>query len=167
MAEKVKLLPSGISDFKQLRRQNRYYVDKSMYIPTIEEVSNFLFLIRPRRFGKSLFLTMLAAYYDLNGQEEFPKLFGGLWIAEHPTEQKGQYQVLHLDFSRVSGKLEYLKDNFYSYLGVSLDSFARQYEHCYPKHLTQLHLIVVQLRVYDIERMEEIVSPIVAGRPIF
>lgn len=111
LAENVKLLPSGISDFKQLRRQNRYYVDKSMYIPTIEEVSNFLFLIRPRRFGKSLFLTMLAAYYNLNGQEEF--------------------------------------------------------RHCYPEHLTQLHLIVVQLRVYDIERMEEIVSPIVAGRPLF
>ena len=67
----------------------------------------------------------------------------------------------------MSGKLEDLEDNFYSYLGVRLDSFARQYEHCYPEHLTQLHLIVFQLRVYDIERMEEIVSPIVAGRPIF
>ena len=137
MAEKVKLLPSGISDFKQLRRQNRYYVDKSMYIPMVEEVSNFLFLIRPRRFGKSLFLTMLAAYYDLNGQEEFPRLFEGLWIADNPTEQKGQYQVLHLDFSRVSGKLENLEENFYSYLGIRLDSFARQYEHCYGEGFAQ------------------------------
>jgi hypothetical protein len=131
MEEKIKLLPSGISDFKQLRRQNRYYVDKSMYIPTIETVANFQFLIRPRRFGKSLFLTMLSAYYDLNERDNFQDLFKGLWIADHPTELQGQYQVLYMDFSRVSSQLDRLEENFYDYMSVILDSFAQKYEHCY------------------------------------
>ncbi len=49
--EQIKLLPYGVSDFIQLRKQNKYYVDKTMYIPMLEERGNFLFLIRPRRFG--------------------------------------------------------------------------------------------------------------------
>ena len=61
--EKIKLLPYGISDFQQVRKEGKYFVDKTKYIPVMEETDNFLFLIRPRRFGKSVFLSMLRAYY--------------------------------------------------------------------------------------------------------
>ncbi len=87
--EQIKLLPYGVSDFIQLRKQNKYYVDKTMYIPMLEERGNFLFLIRPRRFGKSLFLNMLAAYYDSKRTDRFDELFGGLWIGLYP--QRKQY----------------------------------------------------------------------------
>lgn len=60
-----KLLPYGISDFRRIRKENYYYVDKSAYIQRMEDVASFLFLIRPRRFGKSLFLSMLRYYYDI------------------------------------------------------------------------------------------------------
>ena len=80
-----KALPYGISDFGQIRNESLYLVDKSMYIETMEKAGHFLFLIRPRRFGKSLFLSMLRYYYDIAEKDKFQELFKGLWIAEHPT----------------------------------------------------------------------------------
>ena len=81
------MLPYGISDFKQIRREGKYIVDKTMYIPRMETTDNFLFLIRPRRFGKSVFLSMLRAYYDISERDNFKNLFHGLWIASHPTPE--------------------------------------------------------------------------------
>ena len=80
-----KALPYGISDFGRIRRENYYLVDKSSFITKLEETASFLFLIRPRRFGKSLFLSMLRYYYDIAEKDNFQELFKGLWIAEHPT----------------------------------------------------------------------------------
>lgn len=62
----VKLIPYGISDFRQIRRENKYYTDKTKYLSKLEFTGNFLFLTRPRRFGKSLFLSMMRCYYDVN-----------------------------------------------------------------------------------------------------
>ena len=124
----VKRLPYGISDFTDLRRQNMYYADKTQYIPTMEAAGNFLFLIRPRRFGKSIFLSMLAAYYDIARQDKFDELFDGLWIQQHPTEEKEKYQVIHLDFSQATAGLSgTLKERFDKYCSIIYDSFARTY----------------------------------------
>lgn len=128
-----KQLPAGISDFRQLRRQNRYYVDKTMYIPKVELSGNFLFLIRPRRFGKSLFLSMLYSYYDLAQTDQFDKWFDGLWIQEHPTELRGQYQVIYLDFSKMGYQsLDDLPTAFNEYCCIKLDIFANTYKDYYP-----------------------------------
>ena len=130
---KIKLLPYGISDFEDLRRQNRYYADKTMYIPKLEEASNFLFLIRPRRFGKSIFLSMLRCYYDLAKQDRFDELFDGLWIKDNPTEGKGQYQVLYLDFSQATVGSLPLKQQFDEYCCMKLESFADTYQRYYDE----------------------------------
>ena len=130
---KIKLLPYGISDFEDLRRQNRYYADKTMYIPKLEEASNFLFLIRPRRFGKSIFLSMLRCYYDLAKQDKFDELFDGLWIKDNPTEGKGQYQVLYLDFSQATVGSLPLKQQFDEYCCMKLESFADTYQRYYDE----------------------------------
>ena len=71
----IQRLPYGISDFKQLRAENKYYIDKTMYLPVMEDTDNFLFLIRPRRFGKSIFLSMLRAYYDIKERESRGRSF--------------------------------------------------------------------------------------------
>ena len=91
--EDVKRIPYGISNFVEVVEQNQYYVDKTMYLPLLEEQPSNLFFIRPRRFGKSIFLSMLRAYYDIAQKEKFDKRFGNLWIGSHPTPMQGQYQV--------------------------------------------------------------------------
>ena len=128
----VKLLPYGISDFKQLRREGLYFVDKTKYLPIMEDTDHFLFLIRPRRFGKSVFLSMLRAYYDINERDNFHELFEGLWIADHPTKERGKFQILYLDFSMVSGTSDVLKTNFENYCCNMLDFFAKDYATFYP-----------------------------------
>jgi hypothetical protein len=93
-------LPYGISNFQSLRDQGYLYVDKTPYIERLERLSSkYLFFIRPRRFGKSLFLSMLANYYDVNRRGEFESLFGDLYIGKHPTALRNSYLVLELDFS--------------------------------------------------------------------
>ena len=125
--EKIKRLAYGISDFRQVMREDKYYVDKTMYLPVMENTDNFLFLIRPRRFGKSVFLSMLRCYYDVNERETFGKTFQGLWIADHPTPEMGKFQVLHLDFSRIGGSLDTLEEDFGDYCSLMLDDFADRY----------------------------------------
>ena len=123
----VKRLPYGIGDFTDLRRKGCYYADKTQYIPTMEAAGDFLFLIRPRRFGKSVFLSMLAAYYDIARQDKFDELFDGLWIQQHPTQEKGTYQVLNLDFSQVNVDKGNLEELFHAYCSDVLVSFAEKY----------------------------------------
>ena len=147
--DEVKLLPYGIMDFESLRRQNRYLVDKTMYIPRMEYAGNFLFMIRPRRFGKSVFLTMLADYYDIGKQDSFNDLFAGTWIHDNPTKEKGRYQVLMLDFSQVAGsKIESLEDDFNRYCSRMLISFAKKYEKYYdPDFLETVESLYPESRV--------------------
>ena len=129
----MKRIPYGISDFKQVRREGLYYVDKTMFLPVMEDEAHFLFLVRPRRFGKSVFLSMMRAYYDINERDNFNTLFDGLWIQQHPTELHNSFEVLHLDFSQIGGHIDDLSKNFSSYLGIMIESFARRYAHLYPK----------------------------------
>ena len=129
--EKTKMLPYGIASFEDLRRQGFYYADKTMYIPRMEDAGNFLFLIRPRRFGKSVFLSMLRCYYDVAMQDRFDMLFDGLWIKEHPTELRGRYQVMYFDFSQVSSDPGDLKGEFHKYCSGKLISFADTYASFY------------------------------------
>ena len=129
--EKIKLLPYGISDFRQLRQEGKYLVDKTKYISLMEETDNFLFLIRPRRFGKSMFLSMLRAYYDINERDNFDTLFKDLWIAGHPTEWRGQFQMMYFDYSRIGGDTSVQEQNFDEYCNIELEAFAQQYARFY------------------------------------
>ena len=131
MKQNVKRLPYGINDFEAVIEQNQYYVDKTMYLPLLENQPSNIFFIRPRRFGKSIFLSMLHAYYDCSKKEKFQTLFGDLWVGKHPTPLQGRYQVLHLDFSYVGGSIEKLEENFDMYLRVKLDGFMRVYQEFY------------------------------------
>ena len=131
MNQNMKRLPYGINDFEAVIEQNQYYVDKTMYLPLLENQPSNIFFIRPRRFGKSIFLSMLHAYYDCSKKEKFQTLFGDLWVGKHPTPLQGKYQILHLDFSYVGGGIEKLEENFNMYLRVKLDGFMRVYQEFY------------------------------------
>ena len=150
--EAVKGIPYGMSNFTDVIDQNRYYVDKTMYIPMLEDQANYLILIRPRRFGKSLLLSMLRAYYDLSQKDKFQQTFGNLWIGKQPTPLQGTYQMLYLDFSKIGGSIDELPQKFDSYSAVQLDDFLNRYRGYYSdefisrfstaeKGLDKLHIL--------------------------
>ena len=131
MMENIKEIPYGIANFVEVAEQNMYYVDKTMYLPLLEKQPRNLFFIRPRCFGKSIFLSMLRAYYDIAQKEKFQKRFGNLWIGSRPTPLQGKFQVVYLDFSRASGGSGSLEENFNNYCGMVMDLFGKVYEPYY------------------------------------
>ena len=135
--EKAKRIPYGVSNFVDIIERNQYYVDKTMYIPKLEDEADALFFIRPRRFGKSLFINMLRAYYDINMKGRFEELFGNLWIGSHPTENQGKFQVLYFDFSRIGGNIDVLREYFNDYCNIILDSFIESYSQYYSDGFVQ------------------------------
>ncbi|HRN21785.1 MAG TPA: AAA family ATPase, partial [Prevotella sp.] len=128
-----KRLPYGVADYTWIKSQNRYCADKTMFIPKMEEAGDFLYLIRPRRFGKSVFLTMLQAYYDIEKKDSFHTTFKDTWIESHPTEGLGKYQVLYFDFSRAAAGPSTLEENFNIYCNSVLDGFIKKYAAYYDE----------------------------------
>ena len=131
--ESIKQIPYGVADFESVMNQNLYYVDKTMYLAELENQPRTLIFIRPRRFGKSLFISMMRAYYDKSKAKDFDTLFGSLWIGSHPTPLRNHYQVLYLDFSRIDGNIDVLEEKFNSYCCDQLNDFIDTYRDDYPK----------------------------------
>ncbi len=120
-------IPYGIMDFRRLRMEGYYYVDKTEYLAQMEARDSFIFFVRPRRFGKSLFISMMENYYDLNQKKNFRKLFGDLWIGKHPTRNANRFMTLKLDFSKVGGTGEALERAFEVHINSRLVEFADRY----------------------------------------
>ncbi|HHW02339.1 MAG TPA: AAA family ATPase [Thermoanaerobacterales bacterium] len=110
----MKKIPYGISNFKIMRKENYLYVDKTKYIQILEDYAPYQFFIRPRRFGKSLFVSMLESYYDINAEKDFEELFGGLYIGKNPTPRRNQYLIFKISFAGIdtSSGEEKLKQSF-------------------------------------------------------
>lgn len=125
----MKALPYGISDFPRIIRKNYYYVDKTRFIELLERQPPYVFLIRPRRFGKSLFLAMLETYYSIDYAETFDELFNDLYIGQHPTEEHSSYMVLRFNFSEVKASPEEVEQKFGEYCCMVLKDFILKYEH--------------------------------------
>ena len=133
-------IPYGIMDFRRLRREGYYYVDKTEYLAQMEARDSFIFFVRPRRFGQSLFISMMESYYDLNQKKDFKKLFGDLWIGRHPTENANRFMTLKLDFSKVGGTGEALEVAFESHIGKQLDDMVLRYPACFDAEFRALFL---------------------------
>ena len=124
-------IPYGVSDFRTIRGEGLYYVDKTQFLAQMEARDRFIFFVRPRRFGKSLFLSMMECYYDLNAKREFKKLFGDLWLGKHPTANANRFMTLKLDFSKVGGTDEVLEKSFEEHIGKQLDDMVSRYPKCF------------------------------------
>ncbi|TGO02105.1 hypothetical protein PN36_30465, partial [Candidatus Thiomargarita nelsonii] len=127
----MKAIPYGLSSYKEIQQKGSYYVDKTQYIPQIETAGSFLFLIRPRRFGKSSLLTMLECYYDIARADEFEALFAGTYIHEHPTPEKNAYLILKFDFSKVDSDIDKVEASFQEYIEGCLFFFCEKYRHLF------------------------------------
>ncbi|MGE5341606.1 MAG: AAA family ATPase [Candidatus Omnitrophota bacterium] len=124
----IKQIPYAVSDFNKFRKGNYYYVDKTSCIRNIEKKGQYLIFVRPRRFGKSLFLSMLESYYDINKQDQFDLFFRGTDIHQNPSEERNSYMVLKLDFSKVASDISLAKESFLNYVKNSASDFVMKYE---------------------------------------
>ncbi len=98
----MKKIPYGMSDFIRLKKENFYFIDKTPYIQKLEEYgSSYLMFLRPRRFGKSLLIAILEAYYDVYYKDEFDEIFSNTYILDHKTKEASRYMVLRFDFSAI------------------------------------------------------------------
>ncbi len=106
-------IPYAVADFAEIRERGFYYVDKTRFIPYLERYKAPVFL-RPRRFGKSLLVSMLAHYYDRSKSHRFEELFGGTWIGTNPTPEHNQYMIIRYDFSKMvmDSTMDGLEQNF-------------------------------------------------------
>ncbi len=131
----MKQIPYGITDFSRIQKENYYYVDKTMFIEKIEMQPPYLFLIRPRRFGKSLTLAMLEAYYDVSHAEQFDELFGQLYIGQHPTKLHNQFLIMRFNFSEVSSNVNEVELSFKLHCCSKLKDFVFKYEDLLGKEI--------------------------------
>ena len=128
-----KRIPYGMANFASIRERDCYFVDKTHLIPEFEKANAFFFFIRPRRFGKSLTLSMLKHYYDINRADRFEKLFGGLYIGENPTEERNSYLIIELDFSIIDGTLGNYKGSMDTHCNTRFNVFCDVYAQYLPE----------------------------------
>lgn len=122
-----KLIPYGISDFERIRTENYYYVDKTRYISLMERTAPYIFLLRPRRFGKSLMANVLAAYYDVKMADKYEAIFKGLDVYNAPTKERSKYMVLKFNFSGVDPDPEKVDASFNFSVLLTIESFVKRY----------------------------------------
>ncbi|WP_406040191.1 AAA family ATPase [Succinimonas sp.] len=128
----MKLLPEGVSKFTEIIDNDLYFVDKTPYIAEFEKRKKFfLFFVRPRLFGKSVFLNMLETYYDIARKAQFEHYFGNTWIYRHVTPEQGKYQVIYLDFSIISSDMANIKSKFNLMIGYQITECAKKYRDLY------------------------------------
>ncbi|MFO1422576.1 MAG: AAA family ATPase [Candidatus Competibacteraceae bacterium] len=173
--------PYGIADFRKIREGDYFYVDRTDRIPLIEEAGSQLLFLRPRRFGKSLWLSTLENYYDLARADDFERLFGGLKIGRNPTPLRNRYFILKLNFSVVDpqGDAEAIAGSLHRQVNNAIEAFAARYREvlktpmeCHPtdglsslsRLLTTIsmtpHKLYVLVDEYDNFANEVMISPL-------
>ena len=127
-------IPYGMADFSAIRREGYLYVDKTRFVRELEK-DRHVFLLRPRRFGKSCWVSILEHYYDRTRKDNFEALFAGTDIGREPTANRGRYAVLRLDFSAFSKRLATLEDNFEDYCDMRLHGMLDANADVFPSEL--------------------------------
>lgn len=125
----MKKLPSGVSDYEKLIKENYYYVDKSEYIEKLENYPNpNIMFLRPRKFGKTLFTSTLENYYDIHAVDKFKTLFGETYIGKNPTPKKNSYHILKFNFSGIdTNNVESTISSFKKKVASSIVTFVESY----------------------------------------
>ncbi len=131
--KKMKKIPYGVTDFKLFGTDSYYYIDRTSYIKKIENSPRFLFLIRPRRFGKSLFISTLESYYDIYYKDEFETIFKDTYIGKSPTDERNKYLILKFNFAEVDPKIERVENSFELHCENVFLTFFRKYSSFFSK----------------------------------
>ena len=125
----LKRIPYGETYFPYMQRENFAYVDKTRFIEELEnEGTRYPFIVRPRRFGKSLFTQILQAYYDKAAAKDFDANFANTYIGKHKTALANQFYVLNFDFSGFGSDAN-LSEGLASNVSAGLCNFFCRYPH--------------------------------------
>lgn len=128
-----KRIPYDMQNFEDVIKEDCYYVDKTPFIEDIEDSNMYFFFLRPRRFGKSLTISMLENYYDINKKDKFDEIFGKLYIGENPTPEHNSYLIIHLNFAIIVGDLNDYKHGMDNYCRTQFNYFVDVYSHLLPE----------------------------------
>ncbi len=133
MNKKLKF-PYGNADYYDIITSNQFYVDRTDKIPLIEDYGKVLLFLRPRRFGKSLWLSVLENYYDVRRASEFERLFGHLAIGQNRTPKHNQYLILKWNFSTIAtyGDDAMIRQALYNHINGCIKEFSQWYEDILP-----------------------------------
>jgi len=135
MSNYRKRIPYGMMNFVDVRKWKCYFVDKTCFIPTIEQANPFFFFIRPRRFGKSLTMSMLHHYYDVLAKDMFEELYGGLYIGQHPTPERNSYLIIQLNFAVVNAELNNYRKALDEHCNTVFNQFCDVYSAYLPENI--------------------------------
>ena len=126
----MKEIPYGISNYEELIEENYYYVDKTSYIEKLESLAQKrVMFLRPRKFGKTLFTSVLENYYDINKKDSFDKLFGETYIGKHPSKLRNSYYILRFNFSGIdTDSVQKTINNFKEKVTASIQDFIDRYK---------------------------------------
>ena len=122
----MKKIPYGLADYKDIKKENYYFVDKTKFIEKLENLNErYLLFLRPRRFGKSLFISMLHYYYDTHYKNSFNMMFGDTYIGKQTTQLANSYLIMRFNFSGID--INDVQESFRSYILRELQSFIKKY----------------------------------------
>jgi hypothetical protein len=160
-------IPYGIADYERIQREKYFYLDRTQYIEQLETYgSSYTMFLRPRRFGKSLVISMLENYYDVNKAADFPMLFGDLYIGKHPTPLANQFYILQFDFSGIeTNEVRLVHDAFLKKVKSGIRGFMSSYESFFTAEERanielQSSASSVLVEFFDIFRAKEFSHPI-------
>jgi hypothetical protein len=124
-------IPYGMGDFRALREGGYLYLDRTELLHSLEDAGHQLLFLRPRRFGKTLWLTLLENYYDIASAEQFERLFGDLSIGQRPTANRNRYFILKWNFSFIdpNGDFSHISRSLHHHLNSSIERFSKRYHH--------------------------------------
>ncbi len=129
-------IPYGQSDFRRIRLRKWLYVDKTRFLRRLEQ-EDYVFLIRPRRFGKTLWVSLLENYYDRFWADDFDATFAGTDIGRDPTGEQSRYVTLRFNFSMVEDKLETLQERFEGYCTIEFRGTLERHPDLFPEAALQ------------------------------
>ena len=135
--EEAKRIPYGMMNFVAVREDNCYYVDKTRFIEKVERANKYFFFIRPRRFGKSLTMSMLRHYYDINQTGKFERLYGDLYIGKNPTPNHNKYLIIYLNFAVVNADLGNYRSALDAHCRTEFSVCCDRYSHLLPSNLKE------------------------------
>ena len=155
----MKKLPYGISDYERILTNNYFYIDKTKYIEKLENMAEpYIIFLRPRKFGKTLFTSVLENYYDIKKKEKFEELFKDTYIGKKPSKLRNSYYILRFNFSGIdTTNTETTINGFKQEVASSIRLFVENYKlDFYTNNTDEAESILDNLfKAFKIQKAEE------------